>query len=73
MACLVLRTERAMDSVFKVFTVVEREAKMKADIKTQPVICENGSGLRTQKDSSEKGVTCYARGRQEKLLSKSLN
>lgn len=46
---------------------------MKADIKTQPVICENGSGLRTQKDSSEKGVTCYARGRQEKLLSKSLN
>lgn len=69
MAHLVLKTERAIDSVFKDFTAVEREAKMKADIKTQPVICENGSGLRTQKDSSEKG----AQGRQEKLLSGSLN
>lgn len=73
MAHLVLKTERAIDSVFKDFTAVEREAKMKADIKTQPVICENGSGLRTQKDGSEKGVTCYAQGRQEKLLSGSLN
>lgn len=60
MACLVLRTERAMDSGFKDFTVVESEAKMKADIKTQPVLREYGSGLRTQKDSREKGVTCYA-------------
>lgn len=62
MACLVLRIERAMDSTFKDFIVVEREAKMKAGIKTQSVICEYGSGLRprTENACSEKDVISYA-------------
>lgn len=73
MAFLVLRKDRAMDSTFKDFIVVERGAKMKAGIKTQPVICEYRNGLRKQSDCTEKAVISYALGRQEKFLCKSLN